>query len=141
MLVYMSCKGDSLLIKNFTNFFQNLWEVAASPQKFTWLYGVLYAVQGTVESMKWLTELMESSHSSLEVLPVPCLCEFLMASYKGQGEGGGSESDSAADPSSHRGMYKRRKTHDKVWGSLLRTLGGGGGGSVRIRGDFHCFNL
>ena len=64
--------------------------------------------------MKWLTELMESSHSSLEVLPVPCLCEFLMASYKEQGDGGTSDADST-DPSSHRGMYKRRKTaHDKV---------------------------
>ena len=63
--------------------------------------------------MKWLTELMESSHSSLEVLPVPCLCEFLMASYKEQGEGGVGEAD--ADPSSHRSHYKRRKTaHDKV---------------------------
>ena len=77
-------------------------------------YMCIFVVQGTAESMKWLTELMESSHSSLEVLPVPCLCEFLMASYKEQGDGGSSDADSA-DPSSHRGMYKRRKTaHDKV---------------------------
>lgn len=71
------------------------------------------SLQGTAESMKWLTELMESSHSSLEVLPVPCLCEFLMASYKEQGDGGVSDID--ADPSSHRSQYKRRKTaQDKV---------------------------
>ena len=63
--------------------------------------------------MKWLTELMESSQSSLEVLPVPCLCEFLMSSYKEQGEGVVGEADT--DPSSHRPRYKRRKTaHDKA---------------------------
>lgn len=68
--------------------------------------------------MKWLTELMESSHSSLEVLPVPCLCEFLMASYKEQGDSRLPEME--ADPSSHRAHYKRRKTaYDKVC-SLLQ---------------------
>ena len=56
---------------------------------------------------------MESSHSSLEVLPIPCLCEFLMASYKDQG--GATTTEMETDPSSHRAHYKRRKTaHEKV---------------------------
>ena len=63
--------------------------------------------QGTLESMKWLTELVESSHSSMEALPVPCLCEFLMAGYQDKG---GVPTESEADLSSHRGQYKRKKS-------------------------------
>ena len=62
--------------------------------------------------MKWLTELVESSHSSLDVLPTPCLCEFLMASYQEQGS---PTYETEADPSSHRAQYKRKKlAKDKV---------------------------
>ena len=57
--------------------------------------------------MKWLTELVESSHSSVEALPVPCLCEFLMAGYQDKG---GAPAEPEADPSSHRAQYKRKKT-------------------------------
>lgn len=72
--------------------------------------------QGTSESMKWLTDLVESSHSSMEVLPVPCLCEFLMASYQDQLAGSLSNAaDSDTDPNSHRSQYKRKKSaKDKV---------------------------
>ncbi|XP_052774424.1 integrator complex subunit 1-like [Mya arenaria] len=34
--------------------------------------------QGTSQSMPWLAELVESSEGSLDVLPVQCLCEFLL---------------------------------------------------------------
>ncbi|XP_074651067.1 integrator complex subunit 1-like [Tubulanus polymorphus] len=34
--------------------------------------------QGTSQSMPWLAELVESNEGSLEVLPVQCLCEFLL---------------------------------------------------------------
>ncbi|XP_014664125.1 PREDICTED: integrator complex subunit 1-like [Priapulus caudatus] len=34
--------------------------------------------QGTSRSMPWLVELVQASESSLEVLPVQCLCEFLL---------------------------------------------------------------
>ncbi|XP_019614901.1 PREDICTED: integrator complex subunit 1-like [Branchiostoma belcheri] len=34
--------------------------------------------QGTSQSMPWLAELVESSEGSMEVLPVQCLCEFLL---------------------------------------------------------------
>ena len=71
--------------------------------------------QGTLESMKWLSDLVESSHSSLEVLPVPCLCEFLIASYQDQLSGGHVAGEGETDPSSHRAHYKRKKTvKDKV---------------------------
>eukprot|EP00731_Ephydatia_muelleri_P029324 Em0020g968a len=63
--------------------------------------------QGTTESIKWLTDLVETNHSSLEVLPVPCLCEFLISSYEEQG-GIGVEPDT--DPASHKAQFKRKKT-------------------------------
>ncbi|XP_033109193.1 integrator complex subunit 1-like isoform X2 [Anneissia japonica] len=34
--------------------------------------------QGTSQSMPWLADLVNSSESSLDVLPVQCLCEFLL---------------------------------------------------------------
>lgn len=73
--------------------------------------------QGTSESMKWLTDLVESSNSSMEVLPVPCLCEFLMASYQDQLTGSlGGSAETEADPNSHRSQYKRKRSaKDKVW--------------------------
>ena len=57
--------------------------------------------------MKWLTDLVESSHSSLEVLPTPCLCEFLMASYQEQG---GAVGEGEVDSASHRAQYKRKRS-------------------------------
>ena len=36
------------------------------------------AAQGTSKSMPWLADLVESNDSSLDVLPVQCLCEFLL---------------------------------------------------------------
>lgn len=61
----------------------------------------------------------------MEVLPVPCLCEFLMASYQDQLAGSlGSSTDTDADPNSHRSQYKRKRSaKDKVhkkWMSLAR---------------------
>ena len=68
---------------------------------------VSFLFQGTTESIKWLTDLVETNHSSLEVLPVPCLCEFLITSYEEQG-GVGVEPD--PDPASHKAQFKRRRT-------------------------------
>ena len=34
--------------------------------------------QGASQSMPWLAELVQSSEGSLDVLPVQCLCEFLL---------------------------------------------------------------
>ncbi|XP_067931599.1 integrator complex subunit 1-like [Watersipora subatra] len=36
--------------------------------------------QGTTKAMPWLSELVESSEGSLDVLPIQCLCEFLLTS-------------------------------------------------------------
>lgn len=35
-------------------------------------------LQGTSKAIPWLSDLVESSEGSLEVLPVQCLCEFLL---------------------------------------------------------------
>ena len=65
--------------------------------------------------MKWLNDLVEASHSSLEVLPVPCLCEFLMAGYQDRTSGGGGADTGDSDSLSHRTHYKRKKSaKDKV---------------------------
>ncbi|PIK57572.1 Integrator complex subunit 1 [Apostichopus japonicus] len=37
--------------------------------------------QGTSQSMSWLSELVNSSDTSLDMLPVQCLCEFLMNAH------------------------------------------------------------
>ena len=39
---------------------------------------LLSTYQGTSQSMPWLAELVESNEGSLDVLPVQCLCEFLL---------------------------------------------------------------
>ena len=38
----------------------------------------MVVMQGTSKSMPWLADLVESNDSSLDVLPVQCLCEFLL---------------------------------------------------------------
>ncbi len=62
-----------------------------------------------MESMKWLTDLVEASHSSLDILPVPCLCEFLMAGYQAN-SGGGLADTGDPDSLTHRTQYKRKKS-------------------------------
>ncbi|XP_063606575.1 integrator complex subunit 1-like isoform X2 [Penaeus indicus] len=44
--------------------------------------------QGASQSMPWLAELVQSSEGAFSVLPVQCLCEFLL-SETGTGSGGG----------------------------------------------------
>ncbi|KAG7167447.1 Integrator complex subunit 1-like [Homarus americanus] len=44
--------------------------------------------QGASQSMPWLAELVQSSEGAFSVLPVQCLCEFLL-SEAGTGSGGG----------------------------------------------------
>ena len=39
--------------------------------------------QGASQSMPWLAELVQSSEGSLDVLPVQCLCEFLLLEKTG----------------------------------------------------------
>ena len=64
--------------------------------------------------MGWLKDLVEgSAHSSLEALPVPCLCEFLISSYQ-EMWWVGPDSDHAPS-SSNRTQHKRKqKMKEKV---------------------------
>ena len=66
--------------------------------------------------MSWLRNLIDGNQSSLDVLPVTCLCEFLLNSY--QEKGIGQESSVEHEANSHRAQYKR-KQHSKVFTQLL----------------------
>ena len=52
--------------------------------------------------MNWLKELVEGSQSSLDVLPVSCLCEFLIMGYQEKGTHGDESGPS------HRSHFKRK---------------------------------
>ena len=57
--------------------------------------------------MPWLAELVQSSEGSLDVLPVQCLCEFLLLEKTGendkeQDEGSSKEVQDKRVVSSHR---------------------------------------
>ena len=75
-----------------------------STQKIA-IYGTFFVIQGTNKAMNWLKELVEDSQSSLDVLPVSCLCEFLIMGY--QERGVVSEAGDEAGPS-HRSHFKRK---------------------------------
>lgn len=83
--------------------------------------------QGTEKSMSWLRELVESSsHSSLEALPVPCLCEFLLSSY--QERGWVESGDGSSSSSSYRSIFKKKqKLKEKV-----SVAGGTGKGHILL---------
>ncbi|XP_019853906.1 PREDICTED: integrator complex subunit 1-like [Amphimedon queenslandica] len=74
--------------------------------------------QGTSKAMSWLRDLIDGSHSSLDVLPVPCLCEFLITSYQEKRSLGSSAKHDGSDADgagSHRTHFKRRqRTKEKV---------------------------
>lgn len=61
--------------------------------------------------MSWLRNLIDGSQSSLDVLPVPCLCEFLLNSYQEKGSNGevGDPTSSEHESSSHRATFKRKQ--------------------------------
>ena len=63
--------------------------------------------------MRWLSELVESSEDSLEALPIPCLCEFLLANQNAERDQDGS-SDENAESSSHREKYRKPKAQQKT---------------------------
>ena len=62
--------------------------------------------------MIWLSELVESSQESIEALPVPCLCEFLLANQNQDKEQDGGEDH--PELSGHLDKYKKRKQTTKV---------------------------
>ncbi|XP_063961921.1 integrator complex subunit 1-like [Lytechinus pictus] len=60
--------------------------------------------QGTSQSMPWLAELVNSAEGSLDVLPVQCLCEFLINQEADKDSGGsdGGESSSSSKQKVHK---------------------------------------
>lgn len=58
--------------------------------------------QGASQSMPWLAELVQSSEGSLDVLPVQCLCEFLLLEKTGDnGKAGDKLQDKRLDIQQH----------------------------------------
>ncbi|CAG2249830.1 INTS1 [Mytilus edulis] len=52
--------------------------VFGEPKFFCFLRGYIFKAMGTSKSMPWLAELVDGNEGSLQVLPVQCLCEFLL---------------------------------------------------------------
>ncbi|CAL1270879.1 unnamed protein product [Larinioides sclopetarius] len=69
--------------------------------------------QGTTQSMSWLSELVESSASSFNMLPVQCLCEFLISD-------GGAANDSGDD--AEKNQAKKRKKQEQLLFHLQKLL-------------------
>jgi len=68
-------------------------------------------LQGTTEAMKWLTDLIETNTSSLEMLPVPCLCELFMIQC--HSDRSHDPDDTTEQQAAHRMHYKRKKTNNE----------------------------
>jgi len=70
--------------------------------------------------MKWLSDLIENNTSSLEMLPVPCLCELFMIQCH---TGGSHDPDNNTEQqAAHRMHYKRKKTTNEKVSGVLRPL-------------------
>ncbi|XP_060071544.1 integrator complex subunit 1-like [Ylistrum balloti] len=73
--------------------------------------------QGASQSMPWLAELVEASEGSLEVLPVQCLCEFLLHDVTGIPT---SQEEDSKQLEKHRKKQKVKKRAELV--SYLRSI-------------------
>jgi integrator complex subunit 1 len=62
-------------------------------------------LQGASQSMPWLAELVEANDSSLDVLPVQCLCEFLLHD---------ASADSGDVEEEDERIGKRRNVYSKI---------------------------
>ena len=58
--------------------------------------------------MPWLAELVESSESSLDVLPVQCLCEFLLHDVPAEGSSSALEDDDESKAERYKRKQVRR---------------------------------
>ena len=61
--------------------------------------------------MKWLTDLIETNSSSLEMLPIPCLCELFMIQCHSNGSR--DPDDTTEQQAAHRMHYKRKKMNNE----------------------------
>ncbi|XP_033752257.1 integrator complex subunit 1-like [Pecten maximus] len=73
--------------------------------------------QGASQSMPWLAELVEASEGSLEVLPVQCLCEFLLHDVTGISP---AQEDDNKQLEKHRKKQKVKKRAELV--GYLRSI-------------------
>ncbi|XP_069125387.1 integrator complex subunit 1-like [Argopecten irradians] len=73
--------------------------------------------QGASQSMPWLAELVEASEGSLEVLPVQCLCEFLLHDVTGVNP---AQEEDTKQLEKHRKKQKVKKRAELV--SYLRAI-------------------
>ncbi|KAI0240995.1 Integrator complex subunit 1 [Lamellibrachia satsuma] len=76
--------------------------------------------QGTSQAMPWLAELVESSESSLDVLPVQCLCEFLLHDVPVEGSSSPLEDDDESKAEKYKRKQKQRKQQQLL--GRLRSL-------------------
>ncbi|MEE6498170.1 hypothetical protein FKM82_002992 [Ascaphus truei] len=73
--------------------------------------------QPSSQSMPWLADLVQSSEGSLDVLPVQCLCEFLL--HDAADESGSGEDDEESESKEQRAKKRQRQQKQR---QLLRRL-------------------
>ncbi|XP_072273856.1 integrator complex subunit 1 [Pyxicephalus adspersus] len=73
--------------------------------------------QASSQSMPWLADLVQSSEGSLDVLPVQCLCEFLL--HDAADESGTGEDDEENETKEQRAKKQQRQQKQR---QLLRRL-------------------
>ncbi|PIK40136.1 Integrator complex subunit 1 [Apostichopus japonicus] len=76
--------------------------------------------QGTSQSMSWLSELVNSSDTSLDMLPVQCLCEFLMNAHPKSME---DASTSSSTDSEEKQREKQSQLCSRIQAILYNTEG------------------
>ncbi len=59
--------------------------------------------------MPWLADLVESSEGSFNVLPVQCLCEFLLNSTMKDQDGSGSDEQAGGEKNAESEVKKRKQ--------------------------------
>ena len=72
--------------------------------------------QGSNQAMPWLADLVESSEGSFNVLPVQCLCEFLLNSTNANSalsQTGNAENETNASAAADENLLKQKKRKQK----------------------------
>lgn len=64
--------------------------------------------------MPWLADLVQSSEGSLDVLPVQCLCEFLLHDAADESTSGEEEEEGES-----KEQRAKKRQVNSLWGSLL----------------------
>jgi integrator complex subunit 1 len=75
--------------------------------------------QGTTQSMTWLVDLIQSSSGSLDLLPVQCLCEFLLLESDEKEKEHGHKRD--AKGKREQGIAQQHQLLDRLHSMLMGT--------------------